>query len=108
MTEPAVASSDATNMQATAVLDGDEIVIDGRKWWSTGIGHPDCKIVIFMGLTDPGAARHAQHSMVLVPVLAAVSPVGGSGGWGGCGASVVAHAAVVQPETPLPLNACAW
>ncbi len=68
MTEPAVASSDATNMQATAVVDGDEIVVNGTKWWSTGIGHPDCKIVIFMGLTDPTAARHAQHSMVLVPV----------------------------------------
>lgn len=68
MTEPDVASSDATNMQATAVVDGDEIVINGRKWWSTGIGHPDCKIIIFMGLTFPEAARHQQHSMVLVPV----------------------------------------
>jgi acyl-CoA dehydrogenase len=68
MTEPAVASSDATNMQATAVLDGDEILVNGRKWWSTGIGHPNCKVVIFMGLTDPAAARHAQHSMVLVPM----------------------------------------
>ena len=58
MTEPDVASSDATNMQATAVLDGDEVVINGRKWWSTGIGHPNCKVLIFMGLTDPKADRY--------------------------------------------------
>lgn len=68
MTEPEVASSDATNMAATAVLDGDEVVINGRKWFSTGIGHPNCAFVIFMGLTDPEAHRHARHSMVLVPV----------------------------------------
>jgi glycyl-tRNA synthetase (class II) len=68
MTEPAVASSDATNMQATAIIDGDEVVINGRKWWSTGIGHPNCKILIFMGLTDPTAEKHRQHSMVLVPI----------------------------------------
>jgi acyl-CoA dehydrogenase len=67
MTEPGVASSDATNMEATAVLDGDEVVINGRKWWSTGIGHPDCKVLVFMGLTDPDADRHHRHSMVLVP-----------------------------------------
>jgi acyl-CoA dehydrogenase len=67
MTEPGVASSDATNMEATAVVDGDEIVINGRKWWSTGVGHPDCKILVFMGLTDPDADRHHRHTMVLVP-----------------------------------------
>jgi len=67
MTEPDVASSDATNMAATAVVDGDEMIINGRKWWSTGLGHPDCKIFVFMGLTDPGADRHHRHSMVLVP-----------------------------------------
>jgi acyl-CoA dehydrogenase len=67
MTEPGVASSDATNMQATAVVEGDEVVINGRKWWSTGAGNPDCKIFIFMGLTDPDADRHHRHSMVLVP-----------------------------------------
>lgn len=67
MTEPEVASSDARNMQATATLDGDEVVIHGRKWWSTGVGHPDCKILIFMGLTDPTAPKYARHSMVLVP-----------------------------------------
>jgi len=72
MTEPDVASSDATNMQATAEIvengDGDEVVLNGRKWWSTGLGHPDCKVLIFMGLTDPAADRHRRHSMVLVPV----------------------------------------
>lgn len=67
MTEPDVASSDATNMAATAVVDGDEVVINGRKWWSTGVGHPDCRIFVFMGLTDPDADRHHRHSMVLVP-----------------------------------------
>ncbi len=67
MTEPDVASSDATNMEATAVVDGDEIVINGRKWWSTGVGHPDCKIFVFMGLSDPEADRHRRHTMVLVP-----------------------------------------
>ncbi len=68
MTEPQVASSDATNMQATAALDGEEVVLNGRKWWSTGVGHPDCKVGIFMGLTDPDADRYKQHSMVLVPL----------------------------------------
>ncbi len=68
MTEPGVASSDATNMAATAVVDGDEIVLNGRKWWSSGIGHPNCGFVIFMGLTDPEAQRHRRHSMVLVPL----------------------------------------
>jgi acyl-CoA dehydrogenase len=68
MTEPDVASSDATNMQATALVDGDEVVLNGRKWWNTGVGHPRCKVLIFMGLTDPAAHRHSQHSMVLVPM----------------------------------------
>jgi acyl-CoA dehydrogenase len=67
MTEPEVASSDATNMAATAVVDGDEVVVNGRKWWSTGVGHPDCRIFVFMGLSDPDADRHARHTMVLVP-----------------------------------------
>ncbi len=67
MTEPGVASSDATNMEATAVVEGDEVVLNGRKWWSTGIGHPNCKVGIFMGLTNPDAPRHQQHSMVLFP-----------------------------------------
>jgi len=68
MTEPDVASSDATNMEATALVEGDTVVLNGRKWWSTGIGHPNCKVVIFMGLTDPEADRHHRHSMVLVPL----------------------------------------
>lgn len=68
MTEPAVASSDATNMQATATIEGDEVILNGRKWWSTGLGHPRCKVGIFMGLTDPTADRHRRHSMVLVPI----------------------------------------
>jgi len=67
MTEPEVASSDATNMAATAVLDGDDIVVNGRKWFSTGVGNPECKLLIFMGLTDPDADRHSRHTMVLVP-----------------------------------------
>src|SRR3546814_7900848 len=67
MTEPNVASSDATNMEATCVPDGDDIVINGRKWWTTGIGHPHCEIIIFMGITDPDAPKHQRHSMVLVP-----------------------------------------
>ena len=68
MTEPEVASSDATNMAATAVVDGKDVVLNGRKWWSTGLGHPNCKLGIFMGLTDPEADRHRRHSMVLVPL----------------------------------------
>lgn len=68
MTEPDVASSDATNMAATALIDGDEVVLNGRKWWSTGLGHPNCKVGIFMGLTNPEADRHRRHSMVLVPL----------------------------------------
>ena len=68
MTEPDVASSDATNMEATAVVDGDEVVVNGRKWWSTGVGHPDCRVLVFMGLTSPDADRHHRHSMVLVPM----------------------------------------
>ena len=68
MTEPEVASSDATNMEATAFVEGDEVVLNGRKWWSTGLGHPDCRVAIFMGLTDPEADRHRRHSMVLVPL----------------------------------------
>src|SRR5262245_41869269 len=64
MTEPGVASSDATNMEATAVLDGDEVLVNGRKWWSTGVGNPQCRIFVFMGLTDPEADRHHRHTMV--------------------------------------------
>lgn len=68
MTEPAVASSDATNMQATCKIDGDQIVINGRKWWTSGAGDPRCKFLIFMGVTDAQAERHQRHSMVIVPM----------------------------------------
>lgn len=68
MTEPDVASSDATNMRATAVQDGNQWVINGRKWWTSGACDPRCQVMIFMGLTDPQAPRHRQHSMVLVPM----------------------------------------
>jgi alkylation response protein AidB-like acyl-CoA dehydrogenase len=69
MTEPDVASSDATNMRATAVVEGDEVVLNGKKWWSSGIGDPRCKVAIFMAHTASQAAdRHHQHSMVLVPI----------------------------------------
>lgn len=69
MTEPDVASSDATNMQATAIVDGDDVVINGRKWWSTNLGHPKTAIAIFMARTpDESADRHHQHSQVLVPM----------------------------------------
>src|SRR5271154_2446638 len=68
MTEPAVASSDATNIESSIVRDGNEYVINGRKWWSSGAGDPRCKIAIFMGKTEPSAATHKQQSMVLVPM----------------------------------------
>jgi acyl-CoA dehydrogenase len=68
MTEPDVASSDATNIQSSIARDGDSYVINGRKWWSSGAGDPRCKIIIFMGKTDPTAARHQQQSMILVPM----------------------------------------
>ena len=67
MTEPGVASSDATNIASTAVLDGDEYVINGRKWWTSGVGDPRCKIMIVMGKTDPKATKYQQQSQVLVP-----------------------------------------
>ncbi len=68
MSEPDVASCDATNMRATAIQEGDHWVLNGRKWWISGACDPRCRVIIFMGLTDPGAPRHCQHSMVLVPM----------------------------------------
>jgi acyl-CoA dehydrogenase len=67
MTEPDVASSDATNIETSIVRDGDEYVLNGRKWWITGAMNPECEIFIVMGKTDPEAARHQQQSMILVP-----------------------------------------
>ena len=67
MTEPAVASSDATNIEARIERQGDQYLINGRKWWTSGAGDPRCKIYIFMGKTDPAAPRHSQQSMILVP-----------------------------------------
>ncbi len=68
MTEPGVASSDATNMQATALIERDHVVLNGRKWWSSGVGHPHCRLLIFMGITDCSASKYRRHSMVLVPL----------------------------------------
>jgi acyl-CoA dehydrogenase len=67
MTEPDVASSDATNIQSAIVRAGDEYVVNGRKWWTSGAGDPRCAVFIFMGKSDPTAAKHAQQSMILVP-----------------------------------------
>jgi acyl-CoA dehydrogenase len=68
MTEPAVASSDATNIESRIVRDGDHYLISGRKWWTSGAGDPRCKIAIFMGKTDPSAPPHKQQSMILLPM----------------------------------------
>lgn len=68
MTEPAVASSDPTNLETAITRDGDDYIVDGRKWWSTGALRPECRLAIVMGVSDPDAARHARHSMILVPL----------------------------------------
>jgi acyl-CoA dehydrogenase len=68
MTEPDVASSDATNMRATARIEGDQVVLNGRKWWTTGAGHPHCRFAIFMGVSDPDAQPYQRHTMVICPL----------------------------------------
>jgi acyl-CoA dehydrogenase len=68
MTEPEVASSDATNIATTITRDGDEYIVNGRKWWSSGAMRPECRVAIVMGVSDPDADRHARHSMILVPL----------------------------------------
>ena len=68
MTEPAVASSDATNIATTITRDGDSYLVNGRKWWSTGAMREECTLSIVMGVSDPAAGRHGQHSMILVPL----------------------------------------
>jgi len=68
MTEPDVASSDATNIRSSIVRDGDNYVINGRKWWISGVGDPRCELLIFMGKTNPDATKHLQQSMILVPL----------------------------------------
>jgi acyl-CoA dehydrogenase len=68
MTEPAVASSDATNIETRMVREGDEYVINGTKWWSSGLGDPRCKVAIVMGKTDTGAQKHQQQSQIIVPM----------------------------------------
>ncbi len=68
MTEPDVASSDATNIRSAIVRDGDAYVVNGTKWWTSGAGDPRCKVAIFMGVTNPEAMRHRQQSMILVPL----------------------------------------
>jgi acyl-CoA dehydrogenase len=68
MTEPGVASSDATNISAEIIRDGDSYVINGLKWWTSGAGHPRCKVLIFMGRSNPSAPKHQQHTMAVVPI----------------------------------------
>jgi acyl-CoA dehydrogenase len=68
MTEPGVASSDATNIATTITRDGDSYVVNGTKWWSTGAMRPECKVAIVMGVSDPDAGKYARHSMILVPL----------------------------------------
>src|SRR4051812_3955325 len=105
MTEPEVASSDATNMAATAVVKDDQIVLNGRKWFSSGIGHPNCRVAIFMGLTDPDAPRYAQHSMVLGPLAPPGVNIGRMLPFFGRHDEPFGHGEVTFTDVRLPLDA---
>ena len=106
MTEPAVASSDATNMKATCEVVGDQVVINGQKWWTSGAGDPRCKFLIFMGVTDANAERHQRHSMVLVPIdtpgvqIVRMLPVFGHLG------EPHGHAEIVYDDVRVPTRPC--
>jgi acyl-CoA dehydrogenase len=103
MTEPAVASSDATNIETRIVRDGDEYVITGRKWWTSGAADPRCRLLVVMGKTDPDAAPHRQQSMVLVPMdspgveLVRALPVFGHWHWQG-------HCEVALHDVRVPVS----
>lgn len=104
MSEPDVASCDATNMRATAIQEGSHWVLNGRKWWTSGACDPRCRVIIFMGLTYPGAPRHCQHSMVLVPMdtpgLRVVRPLSVFG----YDDAPHGHAEVLFEQVKVPLN----
>ena len=85
MTEPDVASSDATNIKSTIVRDGDHYVVNGHKWWTSGAGDPRCKVAIFMGKTNHGRATHQQQSMIFVNMT---RPESGSGGCCRCSGTI--------------------
>ena len=102
MTEPAVASSDATNIETSIQRDGDEYVINGRKWWTSGAMNANCKIMVVMGKTDPTAARHQQQSQVLVPLdsegITVVRPLAAMGHYD----EPIGHAAVLFDNVRVP------
>ncbi len=104
MTEPAVASSDATNIETSIVRDGDEYVINGRKWYTSGAMNEDCKILVVMGKTDPNAARHEQQSQVLVPIdtkgVTVVRPLSAMGFYD----EPVGHAEVLFDDVRVPAS----
>ncbi|QHJ09887.1 Acyl-CoA dehydrogenase, short-chain specific [Paraglaciecola mesophila] len=104
MTEPAVASSDATNIETSITRDGDEYVINGRKWYTSGAMNEDCKILVVMGKTDPTAARHEQQSQILVPIdtkgVTVVRPLSGMGFYD----EPVGHAEVLFENVRVPAS----